>query len=28
VKVGERVILLRCDGGQKYIVLDRWEARE
>lgn len=26
--VGERVILLRCDGGQKYIVLDRWEARE
>ncbi len=28
LKVGERVILLRCDGGQKYIVLDRWEARE
>lgn len=25
---GEKVILLRCDGGQKYIVLDRWEARE
>ena len=23
---GEKVILLRCDGGQKYIVLDRWEA--
>lgn len=28
LKMGERVILLRCDGGQKYIVLDRWEARE
>ena len=28
LKVGEKVILLRCDGGQKYIVLDRWEARE
>ena len=26
--VGERVILLRCDGGQKYVVLDRWGARE
>ncbi len=26
--LGEKVILLRCDGGQKYIVLDRWEARE
>ena len=24
---GEKVILLRCDGGQQYIVLDRWEAR-
>ena len=23
---GEKVILLRCDGGQKYVVLDRWEA--
>lgn len=23
---GEKVILLRCDGGQKFIVLDRWEA--
>lgn len=28
LQVGEKVILLRCDGGQKYIVLDRWEARE
>lgn len=28
LKMGEKVILLRCDGGQKYIVLDRWEARE
>lgn len=28
LEVGEKVILLRCDGGQKYIVLDRWEARE
>ena len=28
LKEGERVILLRCDGGQKYIVLDRWEAPE
>lgn len=28
LKVDEKVILLRCDGGQKYIVLDRWEARE
>ncbi len=28
LKLGEKVILLRCDGGQKYIVLDRWEARE
>lgn len=26
LKSGEKVILLRCDGGQKYIVLDRWEA--
>lgn len=25
LKAGEKVILLRCDGGQKYIVLDRWE---
>ena len=24
----EKVILLRCDGGQRYVVLDRWEARE
>lgn len=28
LKVGEKVILLRCDGGQKYVVLDRWEARK
>ena len=28
LQMGEKVILLRCDGGQKYIVLDRWEARE
>ena len=27
LEMGEKVILLRCDGGQKYIVLDRWEAR-
>lgn len=26
LKTGEKVILLRCDGGQKYVVLDRWEA--
>lgn len=26
LKTGEKVILLRCDGGQKYIILDRWEA--
>lgn len=26
LKAGEKVILLRCDGGQKFIVLDRWEA--
>ena len=26
LKTGEKVILLRCDGGQKFIVLDRWEA--
>lgn len=26
LKVGEKVILMRCDGGQKYIVLDRVEA--
>ena len=26
LKVGEKVILISCDGGQKYIVLDRWEA--
>ncbi len=23
---GEKVLLLRCDGGQRYIILDRWEA--
>lgn len=28
LRPGEKVILLRCDGGQKYIVLDRWEAKE
>ena len=28
LKMGEKVILLRCDGGQKYVVLGRWEARE
>lgn len=28
LKTGEKVIMLRCDGGQKYIVLDRWEAKE
>lgn len=27
LEIGEKVILLRCDGGQRYIVLDRWEAR-
>lgn len=27
LKVGENVLLLCADGGQKYIVLDRWEAR-
>lgn len=27
LKVGEKVILLRCDGGQKFIVLDRLEAQ-
>lgn len=26
LKTGEQVILLRCDGGQKFIVLDRLEA--
>lgn len=26
LKPGEKVILLRCDGGQKFIVLDRWGA--
>lgn len=26
LKAGEKVILLRCDGGQKFIVLDRLEA--
>ena len=27
LKMGEKVVLLRCDGGQQYIVLGRWEAR-
>ena len=26
LKQGEKVILVRCDGGQKFFVLDRWEA--
>lgn len=26
LKTGEKVILVRCDGGQKFIVLDRLEA--
>lgn len=26
LKKDEKVTLLRCDGGQQYIVLDRWEA--
>ena len=26
LKVGEKVILLRCDGGQKFIVFDRVEV--
>lgn len=26
LKVGEKVLLLRCDGGQKFIVLDRLGA--
>lgn len=26
MNIGEKVILLRCDGGQKFIVLDRLEA--
>lgn len=26
LKTGEKVILLRCDGGQKFIVLDRVEV--
>lgn len=26
LEVGETVTLLRCDGGQKYIILDRTEA--
>lgn len=28
LKKGEKVLLLRCDGGQKYIVLDRLEAQD
>lgn len=27
LQMGEKVILIRCDGGQQYIVLGRWEAR-
>lgn len=26
LSVGDRVILLRADGGQKYILLDKWEG--
>lgn len=26
LKAGEKVILIRCNGGQKFLVLDRWEA--
>lgn len=26
LRLGEQVVLLRCDGGQQFIVLDRWEA--
>lgn len=26
LKKGEKVLMLRCDGGQKFIVLDRLEA--
>lgn len=26
LKTGEKVLMLRCDGGQKFIVLDRLEA--
>ena len=25
LKMGEKVILVRCDGGQQFVVLDRWE---
>lgn len=26
LKIGEKVLMLRCDGGQKFIILDRLEA--
>ena len=26
LKMGEKVILVRCDSGQQFVVLDRWEA--
>lgn len=26
LKMGEKVILVRCDGGQQFVVLDRWGA--
>lgn len=26
LKMWEKVILVRCDGGQQFVVLDRWEA--
>lgn len=28
LKTGEKVLLLRCDGGQRFIVLDRLEVPE
>ena len=26
LRMWEKVILVRCDGGQQFVVLDRWEA--
>lgn len=28
LQTGEKVILLRCDGGQRFLILDRWEGAE
>ena len=28
LSVGEKTLLIRCDGGQKYIVIGRTEAKE